>query len=330
MSESLLQNLVRNFPENGPKLLLENAANLRDLLHLVREKHVGAIDFSALTVERSHFVQPDYQHVSLDLLFKAPFRLSDAEPPESIYIYLLVEHQSKPQRFFMLRLGEYVHEVYKMQKAAWDKEHDSDAKLSLYPVIPVLLYTGERHWEDVKKLPELVKGGHLFKNMIPDFDAHFLNLRDTPKEQLVGEGGLFGQVLWLIQQRNADKAEFGQTLQAVVSKLDGMAEADRQRWVEFLSYINALVYHARSQEERKELYDIVDRSVQNDPHRKEYQQMTQTIAEMYIEKGRIEGEQKGKQEGKQEGALDEAKATLLRLLRKRFKKLPRKIEARIS
>ena len=42
--------------------------------------------------------------------------------------------------------------------------------------------------------------------------------------------------------------------------------------------------------------------------------MGQTIAEMYIEQGRVEGK----------------RATLLRLLRKRFKKLPRKVEARVT
>ena len=59
MPESLLARLVRNFPENGPKLLLENAANVRELLVLLHEPQVHAIDFTALTVERSHFVQPD-------------------------------------------------------------------------------------------------------------------------------------------------------------------------------------------------------------------------------------------------------------------------------
>jgi hypothetical protein len=66
------------------------------------------------------------------------------------------------------------------------------------------------------------------------------------------------------------------------------------------------------------LHDVVDRSVQTDPHRKEYTRMGQTIAEMYIEQGRVEGEIKGK------------RATLLRQLRKRFKRLPRKVESRIA
>jgi hypothetical protein len=63
--------------------------------------------------------------------------------PKSILIYLLVEHQSKPQRFFMLRLAEYLLEGYKMQKRAWDEHHTSDAKLSLQPVLPIVLYTGD-------------------------------------------------------------------------------------------------------------------------------------------------------------------------------------------
>src|ERR1700722_16961766 len=91
MAESLLKKLVRNFPENGPKLLLENAANVRDLLVLLQEPQVANIDFTALTVERSHFVQPDYAHVAADLLLKAPLRVGSTGPPRTIFLYLLVE-----------------------------------------------------------------------------------------------------------------------------------------------------------------------------------------------------------------------------------------------
>src|SRR5580698_8632023 len=100
MSKSLLRRLVRNFSENGPKLLLENGANVRELLVLLRETRVERIDFAALTVERTHFVKPDYAHVAVDLLLKAPFRLEGVGPAKTILIYLLVEHQARPQRFF--------------------------------------------------------------------------------------------------------------------------------------------------------------------------------------------------------------------------------------
>jgi hypothetical protein len=78
----------------------------------------------------------------------------------------------------------------------------------------------------------------------------------------------------------------GAAVVAVAVNLPGQVEnlslsaEDRTRWVEFLSYIVALVYHARSADEQLELRDVVDRSVQTDPHRKEYTKMGQTIAEM--------------------------------------------------
>jgi hypothetical protein len=93
---------------------------------------------------------------------------------------------------------------------------------------------------------------------------------------------------------------------------------ERTRWVEFLSYILALVYHARSADEQPELRDVVDHHVQSDPHRKEFAKMGQTIAEMYID------------QGKQQGELLKARKILRRQLHKRFKKVPRKVEARIA
>ncbi len=330
MPESLLIKLVRNFPENGPKLLLANSANVHDLLVLVGEPHVDSIEFEAMTVERSHFVQPDYAHVALDMLFKAPFRLSAGDPPRTILIYVLVEHQSRPQRFFMLRLAEYLLEAYKMQKRAWDEKHSSDAQFSLQPVLPIVLYTGDRNWEKIDTLADVIEAGKLFETMIPAFKPHFLNLRDISPEKLARQGGFFGQVLRLIRDRAAEPAAFRRTLEEVLTNLEGMPPAERTRWVEFLSYILALVYHARGRDEQLELREIVDRSVQIDPHRKEYKKMGQTIAEMYIEKGRLEGEEKGRLEGTISGKLEASRAVLLRQLRKRFKKVPRKVAARIA
>ncbi len=322
MAKSLLRKLVRNFSENGPKLLLENGANLRDLLTILRDPHVQAIDFPAMTVERTHFVKPDYAHMAVDLLLKAPFRIDGAERGQSILIYLLGEHQSTPERFFILRLADYLLQAYKMQKRDWEKKHGSDAGLVFQPVLPIVLYTGERNWEKIEALVDLIVAGPLFDDVIPAFKPRFLNLRDTSPEALVRDGGFFGQVLRLIRDRHAEPAVFRQTLEEVVTHLESMPDAERIRWVEFLSYIEALVYHARNEAEQPKRRDVVDRSIQTDRRRQEYTKMGRTIAEMYIDQGRAEGEQKG--------VLKYARATLLRLLRKRFKKVPRKLEARIA
>jgi hypothetical protein len=149
-----------------------------------------------------------------------------------------------------------------------------------------------------------------------------LNLRETAPATLTQEGGFFGQVLWLIRERHGDAATFRRTLDDVLAKLEQMAPEERTRWVEFLSYILALVYHARSGPEQQRLREVVDRAVQTDLHRQEYAKMGQTIAEMLKDEGRSEG--------RQQEALAARRAILLRQLRKRFKKVPRKVEARIA
>jgi hypothetical protein len=69
----------------------------------------------------------------------------------------------------------------------------------------------------------------------------------------------------------------------------------------------------------------VPNSVQTNLHRKEWMNMGRTVAEMYMDQGRIEG----RLEGKVEGELDRTRTILHRMLRKRFKKVPRRVEARI-
>jgi len=138
----------------------------------------------------------------------------------------------------------------------------------------------------------------------------------------VHEGGFFGQILWLMRERHSEPALFSGTLQAVVTQLEKMPDAERTRWMQFLSYIWALVYHARSTDERPKLNEVVERSVQTDPHRQEVMNMGQTIAEMY--------EERGLEKGILVGELASARTILLRQLRKRFKKVPRKVAARIT
>jgi hypothetical protein len=76
-------------------------------------------------------------------------------------------------------------------------------------------------------------------------------------------------VLRLIRERQGEESVFRKTLEEVLAHLETMPAAERTRWTEFLSYILALVYHARRQPEHESLHEIVDRSVQTDPHRKE-------------------------------------------------------------
>jgi hypothetical protein len=64
--------MVRHFPENGMKLLLEHPRKVRDLFALTEDEVVPLIDFQRLKRVRGTFVTRDYRHVESDLLLTAP------------------------------------------------------------------------------------------------------------------------------------------------------------------------------------------------------------------------------------------------------------------
>jgi hypothetical protein len=117
-------------------------------------------------------------------------------------------------------------------------------------------------------------------------------------------------VLRLLQARTARQADFQALLEQTVQALESLAEDERERWLDLLSYIQALVYHKRDPAEHGTLEDVIEASVEHDPHRKEVRAMGRTIAQALEAKGRKEGER---------SAL---RKTLVRLLTTRFGTLP--------
>jgi flagellar biosynthesis/type III secretory pathway protein FliH len=92
--------------------------------------------------------------------------------------------------------------------------------------------------------------------------------------------------------------------------------------VRFLLNIHALVYHEREQSEGQELQELIEESAQTEGHRREIRTMQQTYAELLKAKGR--------EEGREEGELLARRENLLRLLRRRFHKVPAKVEAMVN
>ena len=99
MTESRILQIVRQFPENGMKLLLENPHNVEDLLRLAGLSLVDRIDFEQLKSLGTTFIQRDFQHVESDVLLVAPLlRKGKRKASSSILVYILIEQQTQPDR----------------------------------------------------------------------------------------------------------------------------------------------------------------------------------------------------------------------------------------
>jgi hypothetical protein len=319
MDRQRLRRLVRHLPENGLKVLLENPGNVRDLLHLLAVPVVPRIDFTHMQVEPAQFVQRDYHHLESDVVLRAPLRVERRGRPRWITIYVLIEHQSEPDRLMVFRVLEYVLQIYKRQLRDWQREHGSLDEFHFQPVLPVVLYSGTRTWDRLPRFAELLEADEDLAGLAPEFLPLFLNVSQASEAALGARGGAFGLLLRLVQQRRLRRSVFEATLRQVVRALEEqLADADRIRWLELLSYLSALIYHERERPEHEPMWRLVEESVQTDPHRREVFDMGQTMAEYLMEQGAAREAVRSRQQ------------TLLRLLRVRFHRVSEGVVRRVE
>jgi hypothetical protein len=318
LSRRRIRELVRQFKENGMKLMLEHPANVRDLLRLLHVRWLEEIDFDHLVQIKTTFIRRDYRHLESDIVLIAPL-VGKGRSRRKLLIYILIEHQSEPDRLMPLRLADSQLQIFRYQVRQWSRKHRSLAGVQLLPVLPVVLYTGLRHWPQVGTLVDLMARGDEFRAVTPVVERPlFLNLPDVDAAFLEREGGFFGWLLRLVQQRKTRMAEFQSLLERVVDHLEGLAPVERQRWLDLLSYIGAMIYHERSPSEHPRLHQTVERSVQTDELRQEVSAMGKTMADVLIEKG----ERKGQRKGERKAAIQTRQQMLVRLLYKRFGDVP--------
>ena len=121
MTTHRVEDFARQFPENGLKLLLQQPLNVRDLLRIARYRHTNAIDFDRLQLDPTTYVQRDYRHLESDVVLRAPSR----RRKQSLLIYILIEHQSEPDRLMPFRVREYVLAIYRGQLRERGQTHTS-------------------------------------------------------------------------------------------------------------------------------------------------------------------------------------------------------------
>ena len=317
--------IIRQFRENGLKLLLHNPGNVRDLLSLLGVEFVDDLDFDKMTVDPTTYVASDYRHLASDLVLRVPLRRRPGRGRQIVTLYVLIEHQSEPDPLMLLRVLDYLVQIWKGLVRARTRRGRLPSGFRLEPILPIVLYTGDRRWDDLGRLRDIVEVGAQFTEMIPDFWPLFLPLSTLIPNRLETVGGYFGWILELIQQRKARVDEFRNLLQRAVAHLEELPASDRLRWLELLSYISAMLYHDWEEPEREDLHELVSESVQTDEHRLEVFAMGKTSAEVLIERGL----KQGLEQGREQGTVETMQKMLLRLLKTRFGKLPQKIQRTI-
>jgi hypothetical protein len=101
------------------------------------------IDLTTLKLESESFVDPDLRKHFSDLLFSVQTTAQDA-----IYIYLLLEHKSAPERWGSFQLLRYIVRF-------WERLHARGCE-RLPLVIPIVFYHGQERWNVSRRLSALL------------------------------------------------------------------------------------------------------------------------------------------------------------------------------
>ncbi|TBV14299.1 Rpn family recombination-promoting nuclease/putative transposase [Stutzerimonas kirkiae] len=287
----------------GYKLLFSNPEFVRDLLlGFVPQAWVGQVDFDSLEMLNGHYVSEDMQGRYEDMVWRLRFGEGDW-----VYLYLLLEFQSTPDRFMALRLLTYVGLFWQQLEKQGQLTRDG----RLPPVLPLVLYNGLRPWRHSTRLSDLCHpappGLQVFQ---PGFDYLLIDENQYPDSELNGRQNLVAMLMRL------EQAQTPQALRVVVDELRGWLTLDDQtplrrnitRWIIDLIRRRAPSGRIPPLSELSEVSAMLA-------------ERTETWAERWVQEGMAKGLEQGIEQGLEQGRKSQA-ALLQSLLGKRFGPLP--------
>lgn len=267
------------------------------LKDFIKEDWVDIVEKSNLELVSSSFVDSIETNRESDIIYKV--KLED----EEIFVFILLEHQSKVNYLMIFRVLEYMVKL-------WRKYIDDNKKISLNksfllpPIYPIIFYDGSNEWTAVKNFQEKVKDAKSFKEYLPDFKYDIISLRDISYEELQNHKDLLSAIMLIDKIKKPSdfeeikniKKEYWEGLKKNIGtrrELEKIAEAMKI----LLKRIN--VPEAEIEEVIENVYDgrlnkMFEMAVHYDV------QETRML-------GKLEGKLEGKKEGKLEGKLEVAR-----------------------
>lgn len=226
MSTAIEQLPVREFPDRGVKWLLESPDNVRGLLRLLAPDLADRIDFARLERVQTTFVPDDLSKQESDLPFRAPLREVGVDGEREVLIYLLIEHQSTPDRAMGLRLLSDMVSLWNLERCAWGEAGLPATEWRLTPIVPVLFYTERAQWTTPLSVAGLVDVPTGCERFVPQHEVLMLNLKATPTESLTREGHPLGWVLRVLREEDAPQEQLEAALRDAMKHLDRLPDTE--------------------------------------------------------------------------------------------------------
>lgn len=106
---------------------------------------LNILDLNTLVLQKDSFIDPDLSEHFSDLLYQA-----DTRDGRSVFVYLLLEHKSDPERWTPVQLLGYLLRI--MEQTIRQKTRQ------LPVVVPLVVYHGQRRWRVATDFADLFSG----------------------------------------------------------------------------------------------------------------------------------------------------------------------------
>ena len=290
------------------KLLFSHPQMVRDLLAgFVREGWVKQLDYDSLEKVGSSYVSDSLRTRESDVVWRVRWG------ERWIYIYLLLEFQSRPDTYMAVRILAYIallyQDIVRGQRLA--------ARGRLPPVLPIVLYNGTRPWRAAKDVASLVQEGP--RALAPYLPRARYLLVDERQHEARHSANLVSALFRLEHSRTPD--DMKDALDALLTRLPDEAQPSLRR--AFSVWLKDSIMPRVQGGPIGKLKDVREvRSMLSETIQRWKMEFRREGLREGRKEGRKEGRVKGRQEGRQEGLRQGTEQTLLRLLHKRFGELP--------
>ncbi|QBY47038.1 Rpn family recombination-promoting nuclease/putative transposase (plasmid) [Arsenophonus nasoniae] len=264
------------------KQFLSEKETAKDFFDIWLPDEIKALcDLDSLKVESGSFVDSEMKNYQSDILY------SVSTTKGSGYIYVLIEHQSTPDKLIAWRLMRY-------SLAAMQKHLEAGNK-QLPLVFPILFYCGEQsphpystHWLDCFEDRKLAES--IYINPFKLADVTTLDDGEIMQHKRIA--------LLELLQKHIRRRDMTELLDSIVKLLSYNYYTDNQ----VITMFNYLIQEGNA---KKPMEFITEIAKQSEKHEGALMTIAQQIEEIGIQKGLQKGLQRGKIEGIQEGMQQE-------------------------
>ncbi|MBV5308645.1 Rpn family recombination-promoting nuclease/putative transposase [Chromatium okenii] len=186
--------------DSGYKLLFSHAQMVEDLLRgFITDDWVNHLDFTTLEKVNTNQITDDLRERHNDLIWRVRWH-SPAAPPRWLYLYLLLEFQSLVDHWMAVRIFTYIGLLYQdLIRQGQIKKHEK-----LPPVLPIVLYNGNKTWTAPVNLAALVEQVQGLEPYCPQMRYFLLDEQHYDETQLLELGGLSAALFRLERSRTAE------------------------------------------------------------------------------------------------------------------------------